>query len=98
MLKPVGDELQDWSDVQIEVWDATGNKRQLVIPGIAQAEIEAINGIRGGNATIDNPPLCVVTSDPAVVSRSTRYQYRDYDKDWKFTDRNGFYSPFTYQP
>ena len=75
-----------------------GNKRQLVIPGIAQAEIEAINGIRGGNATIDNPPLCVVTSDPAVVSRSTRYEYQDYDKDWKFTDRNGFYSPFTYQP
>lgn len=74
-----------------------GSKRQLAIPEIAQADIEAIQGIKGGNATIDNPPLCVVTSHPAVVARSADYQYQDYDKNWKFTDRNGFYSPFTYQ-
>lgn len=75
-----------------------GNKRQLVIPEIAQAEIEAIPGIRSGQATINNPPLCVVTSHPTVVARSTSYQYQDYDKNWKFSDRSGFYSPFTYQP
>ncbi|SFI38930.1 DUF1326 domain-containing protein [Nitrosomonas sp. Nm34] len=75
-----------------------GNKRQLSIPGIAQAEIEGIQGIKGGDATIDNPPLCVVTSHPAVVARSSNYQYQDYDKVWKFTERNGFYSPFVYQP
>lgn len=75
-----------------------GNKRQLSIPGIAQAEIEGIQGIKGGEATIDNPPLCVVTSHPAVVARSSNYQYQDYDKVWKFTERNGFYSPFVYQP
>lgn len=75
-----------------------GNKRELVIPGVAQAEIEAIKGIAGGNATIDNPPLCVVTSHPAVVAKSAHYEYHDYDKNWKFTNRNGFYSPFTYQP
>lgn len=75
-----------------------GNKRRLIIPGIAQAEIEGIQGIKGGNATIDNPPLCVVTSHPAVVARSTHYHYQDYDKAWQFTERNGFYSPFIYQP
>ena len=75
-----------------------GNRRELVIPEIAQAEIEAIQGIKGGDATINNPPLCVVTSHPAVVGRSVNYQYHDYDKNWKFTDRNGFYSPFTYHP
>lgn len=75
-----------------------GNKRQLSIPGIAQAEIESIEGIKGGDATIDNPPLCVVTSHPAVVARSSNYQYQDYDKVWKFTERNGFYSAFAYQP
>jgi hypothetical protein len=75
-----------------------GNRRELVILEIAQADIEAIKGIKGGDATIDNPPLCVVTSHPAVVAKSTHYEYRDYDKNWKFTDRNGFYSPFTYQP
>lgn len=75
-----------------------GNKRQLRIPDIAQAEIESIQGIKGGDATIENPPLCVVTSHPAVVARSKNYQYQDYDKAWEFTDRNGYFSPFIYQP
>jgi hypothetical protein len=39
-----------------------------------------------------------VTSHPAVVARSISYEYEDYGKNWKFTDRNGFYSPFAYQP
>lgn len=75
-----------------------GNRRQITIPEIAQAEIESIQGINGGYSTIDNPPLCVVASHPAVVSRSINYQYQDYDKIWKFSDRNGYFSPFTYQP
>tara|TARA_R110002073_G_scaffold333713_1_gene521768 strand:- start:1081 stop:1689 length:609 start_codon:yes stop_codon:yes gene_type:complete len=74
------------------------NKRQLNIPEIAQAEIESIKGIKGSEATIDNPPLCVVPSHPAVVARSINYQYQDYDKVWQFSDSNGYYSPFTYQP
>ena len=77
---------------------AQDNKRQLSIPDIAQAEIESIQGIGGGDATIENPPLCVVPSHPAVVARSNNYQYQDYDKAWKFTDCNGYYSPFIYQP
>lgn len=75
-----------------------GNRRELVIPGIAQATIESIAGIKGGNATIENPPLCVVASHPSVVAKSSHYEYRDYDKAWKFSERNGYYSPFTYQP
>ncbi len=75
-----------------------GNKRELTIPDIAQAEIESIQGIGGGDSTVNNPPLCVVPSHPAVVAKSNRYQYQDYDKHWQFTERNGFYSPFIYQP
>ncbi|HET7062059.1 MAG TPA: DUF1326 domain-containing protein [Nitrosospira sp.] len=75
-----------------------GNRRQLAIPGITQADIESIKGITGGEATINNPPLCVVTSHPAVVARSRHYEYHDYDKNWLFSNRNGFYSPFTYHP
>ena len=33
-----------------------GNSRQLNIPGIAQADIESIQGITGGQATINTPP------------------------------------------
>ena len=74
------------------------NRRRLIIPNIAQAEIESIQGIGGGDATIANPPLCVVPSHPAVVARSNDYQYQDYGKKWEFTERNGYYSSFIYQP
>jgi hypothetical protein len=40
----------------------------------------------------------VVTSHPAIVSRSKHYRYQDYDKDWTFSERNGFFSAFTYGP
>lgn len=75
-----------------------GKKRRMSIPGIAQAEIESIQGITGGEPTISNPPLCVVSSHPAVVAKSNQYIYQDFDKDWQFSDRNGYYSAFTYQP
>ncbi len=75
-----------------------GNRRRLSIPGVAQAEIEAIQGITGETATINNPPLCVVSSHPSTVAKSLQYRYQDYDKQWEFNDRNGYYSPFNYQP
>ena len=74
------------------------NSCYLTIPGIAQAEIESIQGIAGGQAEINNPPLCVVTSHPSIVARSKNYQYHDYDKNWQFSERNGFFSAFVYQP
>ncbi len=74
-----------------------GDKRSMSIPGIAQAEVESIQGITGALSTISNPPLCVVSSHPTVVAKSKQYQYQDFDKDWQFSDRNGYYSAFTYQ-
>lgn len=75
-----------------------GKRRQLTIPGIAQAEIEAIQGITGDTSSIDTPPLCVVSSHPSIVAKSKSYEYHDHGKDWQFSDRNGYYSPFNYQP
>ena len=69
-----------------------------MIPDIAKAEIESIQGIKGGEAKIENPPLCIVPSHPATVSRSLNYRYQDYDHDWEFSERNGYHSPFVYQP
>ncbi|TXL23193.1 hypothetical protein BMR03_03585 [Methylococcaceae bacterium HT2] len=75
-----------------------GNKRFMSIPGIAQAEIEGIQGITGAESSISNPPLCVVSSHPSTVAKSRQYQYQDFDKNWQFSDRNGYYSDFIYQP
>lgn len=85
------------SRVKID-FEVQGNSRKLVIPGIAEAEIASIRGVSGAEATIDNPPLCVVTSHPAVVARSKNYRYRDHGRQWEFSERNGFYSEFVYHP
>lgn len=76
----------------------SGDSRSLSIPGIAEAEIQSIQGITGGEAQISTPPLCVVTSHPATVAKSKQFSYQDYDKDWSFSERNGYHSAFTYQP
>jgi len=39
-----------------------------------------------------------VTSHPTIVAKSKNYQYQDYDKNWQFSERNGYFSEFTYQP
>ncbi len=72
--------------------------RRLSIEKVATAEVEGIEGIRGGVSTIDNPPLCVVPSHPSAVARSQRLIYRDQYFQWEFSDRNSFYSPFVYHP
>jgi hypothetical protein len=88
-----------WGIKKVKIdYQEEGNKRRLFIPDIAQAEVESIQGIKGGDATIDNPPLCVVASHPAVVAKSINYEYQDYAHAWKFTERNSYYSLFHYHP
>ena len=78
-------------------YQAQGQKRSLSIPGIVDAEIEAIDGQGGGNVTISGHPLCVAPGEPAVVAKSTRLAYSDHAMTWAISDCNGFYSPFAYQ-
>lgn len=88
-----------WGIKKVKIdYQVQGNQRQLTIPGIADMAVESIQGIKGGESSIDNPPLCVVASHPSVVARSQHYEYHDYGKVWQFSDRNSYYSPFTYQP
>jgi hypothetical protein len=76
---------------------AEGKRRSLRIPGVAEAEIEALAGQAGSEATISGHPLCIAPGQPAVVAKSKRLSYRDYDFQWEISGRNGFYSPFTYR-
>lgn len=78
-------------------YQAQGKRRSLRIPGVAEAEIEALSGQGGAEATISGHPLCIAPGHPAVVAKSKRLSYRDYDFRWEISDRNGFYSTFAYQ-
>ena len=69
----------------------------MAISGLADVEIEAVSGQNGAEVTVANMPFCVVPGIPAVVAKSKRVTYRDYGMQWEITDKNGFYSPLTYQ-
>jgi hypothetical protein len=79
-------------------YQVQGKERRLTMSDLAEVHIRGIDGIAGGEATIHNPPLCVVSSHPSVVAKSELYRYRDHGFDWEFSGRNGYYSPFAYHP
>jgi hypothetical protein len=78
-------------------YQAAGRRRSLSIPGIAEADIEAIDGQGGAEVTISGHPLCVAPGEPVVVAKSKRLDYTDHQQTWAISERNGFYSPFAYQ-
>lgn len=73
-----------------------GKNRSLEIPGIIDAEIEALEGQNGNPVTIDNHILCIAPGEPVTVARSNHFRLADYGYDWKLSGRNGFLSDFTY--
>ncbi len=73
-----------------------GKRSSLSIPGVAEAEIERIEGQGGQPVTIDNHPLTIAPGKAATVARSKRFSFKDYEWDWTLSDRNGFSSPFEY--
>ncbi len=78
-------------------YKAEGKRRSLRIPGVAEAEIEAMEGQGGADITVTNHPLCVATAQPAVVAKSKRTSYNDYGLQLEVSEKWGAYSPFTYQ-
>jgi hypothetical protein len=95
-LTPMIGEVLGVKKTKIE-YVAEGTRRRLSIAGIAEAEIEAMAGPDGGEVTIHNHPLCIAPGFPAVVARSKRAQFEDFDIKFELSDKNGFYSPFAYQ-
>ena len=72
---------------------AEGKRRSLRIGAIA----EAAPGPDGGEITIQNHPFCVAPGYPAVVARSKHARFHDLGLNLEVSDKNGFYSPFSYQ-
>jgi hypothetical protein len=78
------------------VYQEAGKKRHFSIPGIAESEISALPGQGGADVTLNNHPFTVVPGVPAVVAKSTSVTYKDHGFDWQISEKNGFYSPFSY--
>ena len=78
-------------------YQAHGKKRSLRINDVAEAEIEAIDGQGGAEITVTNHPLCVAPGYSAVTAKSNRLLFNDHGLNWDISDKNGFYSPFSYK-
>ncbi len=79
-------------------YTAKGKQRSLNIAGIGEMEIAAIEGQNGADVTINNHPFTPVPGFAAVVGRSSRLNYKDHGFSVEISQKNGFYSPFAYQP
>ena len=79
-------------------FESNGKTSRLSVTGVAEAEIERIEGQGGKPVTINNHPLAIAPGKAATVARSKKFNLKDYDWNWNFSDRNGFSSPFEYAP
>jgi len=73
-----------------------GKRRSLNIGSVAEVDIEGIEGAGGGEVTLNGHPLCIAPGYPAVVAKSRELRYEDHGYQWKLSERNGLYSPFSY--
>jgi len=79
-------------------YEATGKRRRMVIPALAEVDVVAIEGRGGADVTITNLPVSQHTSEARVVAKSTRLMYRDYGSNWEIAGKNATYSNFVYFP
>jgi len=78
------------------VYTADGRKSSLSIPGVAEAQIEQLDGQGGGPITIAGHPLCIAPGQAATLARSSRFTLDDFGWDWNFSGKNGLMSDFAY--
>jgi hypothetical protein len=95
-VAPLIGEVLGVKSVPIE-YQAEGKRRSLKIQDVAAAEIEALPGQGGADINLSNHPLCIAPGNTVVVSKSKRAIFSDYGLQLEVSDKNGFYSPFTYQ-
>jgi len=95
-LGPLIGEVLGVKSVAID-YHANGKQRSLTIPKLAQMEIEALAGQGGQDVTLSNIPFTAVPGYAAVVCQSKQLSYHDHGFSVEVSQKNGFYSPFSYQ-
>ena len=74
-----------------------GKRRSLRVDDVADAEIEGLPGQDGGDVTVENAPFAAVPDVPLAVAKSKQMRFSDYGLKWELSNKNGFFSRFSYQ-
>jgi len=95
-LGPLIGEVLGVKSVPID-YRAQGTSRSVRIGDIADVEVEAFIGQGDKPVEVHNVPFTVVPDVPLVLAKSKHCRYDDYDLSVDISERNGYYSAFTYQ-
>ncbi len=77
-------------------YQKNGKTHRLSIPGIAENEIEDLEGQNGGEVVVSGHPLAISPGNSAVVAHSKLTTYTDHGMNWSLSGRNGLSAPFNY--
>jgi len=77
-------------------FEAKGKHRTLRIPDVAEMEIEGLQGQGGKDVTLERVPFTAVPNQTTVVAKSKRLSLHDHGWNWEVSEKNGFYSPFSF--
>jgi hypothetical protein len=76
-----------------------GKRRWLRIPNSLELEIEGLAGSDPSREPlIINPAIAVAPGFDPVISHSTKHTYHDHGLEWDNSNKNAFYSKFSYAP
>ena len=76
-----------------------GKRRWLRIPNSLELEIEGLAGSDPSRESlIINPAIAVAPGFDPVISHSTKHTYHDHGLGWDNSNKNAFYSKFSYAP
>lgn len=78
-------------------FEADETSRSMRVGEVADVRINAMVGQGDRQVTIENHPLAVSPGEELVAARSDHFRFTDHGYEWELSERNGFFSPFTYE-
>lgn len=78
-------------------FNVKGKERSMMIPGIAEMAVAAMEGQDKKEIILEHIPLTAVPHQSTVVAKSKKLSFHDHGMNWEVSDKNGFYSPFSYK-
>jgi hypothetical protein len=75
---------------------ADGKRRTFSVAGVAEVEVVGIDGNGGRPVLLQDAPVGVVAGVASTLARSTHATFSDHGLSWNQSEKNGFFSAFTY--
>jgi hypothetical protein len=75
---------------------ADGNRRRMVLSGLGEIDVTALQGAGGAEVIVHDAPFSPVSKYPLTIAKSTRQSLHDQGINLDLSEKNGFLSRFWY--